>query len=160
MAVLLDGTGGSTDYGTGEATAGFSFLLAEPTLHAFSPELVEDAQRRTYQADVSGVVSSLLLAGEVYKHFDQNIDLVATVAGQLAATWDANAAVPGVVDIAETQSVSPLGSLDDVYQVAVESTSGRSTSIIEVDTGDIRSDVFAEIVGAARASLDAAEAAH
>ena len=159
MPVLIDDTGGGAGYGTGEAEAPFTFLLAEPPLHAFSPDLVEDAQRRTYQADESGVVYSLLLSGEVYKHFDSNIDLVATVAGQLAATWNANAAVPGVADIVETQTVSPLGSLDDVYQVAVESTSGKSTAIIEVDANDIRSDVFAEIVGTSRASLDAAEQA-
>ena len=142
-----------------EVEAPFTFLLSEPTLHAFSPDLVEDAQRNTYQADVSGVVYSLVLAGEVYKHLRQNADLVATVAGQLAAVWDTNRAVPGVADIVETQDVSPLGSLDDVYQVAVESTSGRSTSILTVRDQQVRPDVFSKIIAAEVSALDKQEKA-
>ena len=153
--LIQDETGGLGS----DVEAPFTFLLSEPTLHAFSPDLVEDAQRNTYQADVSGVVYSLVLAGEVYKHLRQNADLVATVAGQLAAVWDTNRAVPGVADIVETQDVSPLGSLDDVYQVAVESTSGRSTSILTVRDQQVRPDVFAKIIAAEVAGLDKQEKA-
>lgn len=160
MAVILDDAGGVDVFGDGsspDATAPFTFRLSEPTLHAFSPDLVEDAQRNTYQADISGVVYSLLLTGEVYKNMAANASLVATVAGQLAATWDANAAVPGVADIVETQEVSPLGSLDDVYQVAVQSTSGRSTLILALTNQQIRPDVFAQIVATNVAALDTLE---
>ncbi len=162
MAVILDGTGGLDIYGDEgppDRTAPFTFLLSEPTLHAFSPELVEDAQRNTYQADTSGVVYSLLLAGEVYKHMATNATLVATVAGQLAATWDTNAAVPGVVDIEETQTTSPLGSLDDVYQVAIQSTSGRSTIIATFQPSNIRPDLFAQTVAYWVGVLDKQETA-
>ena len=160
--MVLIGDVGGDDGGSGggagsEATAPFTFLLSEPTLHAFSPELVEDAQRNTYQADDSGVVYSLVLAGEALKFQQVNPSLIATVAGQWANTWNVNAAVPGVADIAETQDVSPLGSLDDVFQVAVTSTSGRSTAILTLRDQQLRTDVFAGIVAAEVAALDTIE---
>lgn len=153
--LIDDGTGGIAS----ETVAPFTFLFSEPTLHSFTPELVEDAQRNTYRADLSGVVYSLVLAGEVYKNMRTNATLVATVAGQLAAVWDENAAVPGVADIVETQDVSPLGSLTDVFQIAVQSDSQRSTAIITVQDQQVRPDVFAGIVAAERAALNAQETA-
>lgn len=149
-----------TDEGGGiasEAEAPFTFLLSEPTLYAFSPELVEDAQRNTYQADTSGVVYSIVLSGEALRYYRKYPDNLGTVAGQLAAMWDENRAVPGVTDIIPTQDVSPLGSLYDVAQVAVESTSGRSTAIITVRDQDSRPDIFAPIIADAVKSLDAQE---
>ncbi len=153
--LLQDDTGG---LGT-DATAPFTFLLSEPTLYAFSPELVEDAQRNTYQADASGVVYSLVISGEALKNARTNPDLIPTVAGQLAAQWNENAKVVGVTDIQETQDSTTLGSLYDVFQVAVESTSGRSTSILTLRDQETRADVFAGIVAAEVKSLDAAEKA-
>lgn len=152
--MLLDeGTGGIGS----EVTASFRFLLSEPTLHAFSPELVEDAVRRTYQAEESGVVYSLVVSGEALKGLATNPGLIATVAGQLAAVWNQNAAVPGVTDIVETQEVSPLGSIDDVFQVAVESSSGRSTGLLMLKPSLIRPDIFASIITSTVATLNAGE---
>lgn len=153
--LIDDGTGGIAS----ETTAGFTFLFSEPVLHSFTPELVEDAQRNTYRADLSGVVYSLVLAGEVYKNMRVNANLVATVAGQMAAVWDENRALPGVADVVETQDVSPLGSLSDVFQIAVQSDSGRSTAIVTVSDQQVRPDVFATIINAERAALNAQEAA-
>lgn len=148
--LIEEGTGGIAS----DVTAGFTFLQSEPTLHAFSPELVEDAQRNTYQADESGVVYSLVLSGEALKASATGSDLIATVAGQMAAVWNENARVPGVADIVETQETSPLGSLNDIFQVAVESTSGRSTNILTLTPSQIRPDVFAGIVAAQVALLN------
>lgn len=142
-----------------EEEAPFTLLLSEPTLYAFSPELVEDAQRNTYQADASGVVYSLVLSGEALKYQRTNPGLIATVAGQLAAAWNTNAAVPGVVDIQPTQETSALGSLYDVTQVAVESTSGRTTEILTLRDQQVRPDVFASIIAATVKAMDAAERA-
>lgn len=154
--LIDDGTGGIAS----EATAGFTFLFSEPALHTFTPELVEDAQRNTYRADLSGVVYSLVLAGEVYKNIRTNAQLVATVAGQLAAVWDENAALPGVDDIVETQLQSRLGTMTDAFEVAVVSDSGRSSANIIVRDQQVRPDVFAGIVQAERDALNAQEAAH
>jgi hypothetical protein len=153
--LILDESGGIAS----EATAGFRPLLSEPTLHAFSPELVEDAVRNTYQADESGIVYSLVVAGEALRYERKHPGNIATVAGQLAAVWNENARVPGVTDIVETQEVSPLGSMDDIFQVAVESTSGIFNSILTVTENQVRPDVFAKIIAAEVARLNAAEAA-
>ncbi len=155
MAVLLDGTGGggiNTDPGS-EETAPFTFGDAEPTVHEFVPGKPEQATRYTYIADASQVGYSLIVSQEAQKF----PDLIVTVAGQLANTWNQNAAVPGVTDIGESQDVKPLGSLVDVYNVAVQSTSGRSEAIITLTDDLIRPDVFATYVSDERARLDKLE---
>lgn len=143
---LDDGTGGG---GLGEATAAFTFQGAEPTVHEFIPGRPEQATRFLYTADASGVGFSLVVGKEALK----SPALIRTVAGQNAAAMNADAAVPGVVDIAETQDVKPLGSLDDVFQVAIDSASGRSETIITVASIDMRPEVFAQIVAETRATL-------
>lgn len=153
--LILDESGGIAS----DATAGFTFLGSEPTLHAFSPEKVEDAVRNTYQADASGVVYSLVVSGEALRSARTNPGLIPTVAGQWAAAWNENARVPGVTDIVETQEDTPLGSLYDVFQVAVESSSGRSTSILTLKSNLVRPDIFAGIIAAEVKRLNAAEAA-
>jgi hypothetical protein len=153
--LISDETGGIAS----DATAGFRPLLSEPTLHAFSPELVEDAVRNTYQADESGIVYSIVIVGRALKNAELSPTLIPTIAGQLAAVWNENARVPGVTDIVETQEVSPLGSLDDIFQVAVESSSGLFTSILTVTPNQARPDVFSKLIAAEVARLDAAEAA-
>lgn len=153
--LISDETGGITS----EATAGFTFLLSEPTLHAFSPELVEDAVRNTYQADQSGIVYSLVIVGRALKKAELSPTLVPTIAGEMAAVWNENAAVPGVSDIVETQETTALGSLYDVFQVAVESTSGLSTTFLTLTQNQTRPDIFAGIIAAAVKRLDANEAA-
>lgn len=152
MPVIIDDSGG-TDVGGGlpEQEDPYIYLGGEPTVHAFTPEKVEQATRFSYQALASGIVFSVLASGEALK----SPGLIATVAGQIAHTWNVNATVPGVVDVAEIQLVSPLGSLDDAYEVAVESTDGKTGGVITVKPLDIRPDVFAQLVAAQRATLDA-----
>lgn len=153
MVVVVDDSG-STDVGGGglpDQEDAYIYLGGEPTVHAFTPEKVEQATRFSYQALASGIGYSVLASGEALKF----PGLIATVAGQLAHTWNVNATVPGVTDVAEIQLVSPLGSLDDAYEVAVESTDGKTGGVITVKSVDIRPDVFAQIVAAERARLDA-----
>jgi len=153
MVVIVDDTGG-TDVGGGglpEQEDAYIYLGGEPTVHAFTPEKVEQATRFSYQALESGIVFSVLASGEALK----SPGLIATVAGQMAHAWNINAKVPGVVDVAEVQLVSPLGSLDDAYEVAVESTDTKTGGVITVQTIDVRPDVFAQIVAAERTRLDA-----
>jgi hypothetical protein len=153
VVVLTDEAGG-TDVGGGglpEQQDAYIYLGGEPTVHAFTPEHVEQATRFQYQAAQSGVVYSVLASGEALK----SPALIATVAGQMAHAWNQNALVPGVTDIAETQEVRPLGSLEDVYQIAVESTNGKTGGVLTVEGQNIRPDVFAELVADYRATLDA-----
>src|SRR3954452_12998745 len=118
MVVIVDG-GDEGGGGGGEATASYTFLGSEPTLHAFSPDRIEDAQRMSFRADLSGVVYSLTVGSEALK----NPGVIANVAGIWANNWNENAAVPGVEEIEDGQEVTTLGSLNDIVNVAVTSTS-------------------------------------
>ncbi len=152
--VVVGDVGGDNGGGGGsgsEQEDPYTYLGGEPTVHSFSPEVVEQATRFSYRADESGVVYSLVVSGEALKF----PVLIATVAGQYAHTWNLNAAVAGVTDIAESQEVRPLGSLEDVYNVAVESTNGKTGGVLTLGQDDIRPDVFAEQVAAYRKTLDA-----
>lgn len=143
--MLLDEGGGTPDV---EATA--DFQSAEPTVHEFVPGRPEQASRWLYVAHDSQIGFSLVVGREAQK----SPALIRTVARQTAAMLNADAAVPGVDDIAEDQEVKPLGSLTDVFRVAVSSTSERSSTFLTLKPADMRPDVFAELVGAARADLD------
>ncbi len=153
MPVIVDDTGNVVD-GGGElpdTEDAYTYLGGEPTVHSFGGEQVEQATRFSYRADQSGVVFTILASGEALN----NPGVIATVAGQLAHQWNVNATVAGVTDIAESQEVKPLGSLDDVYNVAVESTNGLTGGVLVLATEDTRTDVFAEKVAAYRKTLDA-----
>lgn len=147
--MLIEEGGGPVD-----EVAPYTFIGGEPTIHSFSPDHQEQATRFEYQADASGVVYSLVVSGEALKF----PDLIATVAGEWAATWNINAAVAGVEDIAESQDVKPLGGLEDVVQVAVSSPSGKSTSVLTLRQSEVSPDVFAAKVSAERARLAKFEA--
>lgn len=157
MALIDPGGGGDGGGGIGitgeEADA--TLLGGEATLHAFSPEHVENAQRNIYRADASGVTYALTLSMEALK--PDNAALVNTVAREYAAMWNKNAAVTGVLEIAEVQDTTPLGQLVDIAQVAIESTSGRSQTVLELPESKFPPDLFAAAVGAAVAGLDALE---
>lgn len=152
MVVIVDDTGG-TDVGGGglpEQEDAYTYLGGEETVHSFDLEHVESAMRFSYESIPSGVVFTILAGKEAQK----SPGLIKTVAGQMSHAWNLNVAVPGVVDVAETQEVRPLGSLDDVYQIAVESTNGKTGGVLTIDSVDIRPDVFAQLVAAYRATLD------
>ena len=141
--------------------AAYSFLIAEPTLQVLSPEIVRDAQRVTAQALESSVVYSLLFAPYPT---DPNGDVIWTadaIASQLstwAGNWNTNWKVPGVLGIALSQDVDAAGQLKDVALVTVSSTSGNSTTQLNLYPHDFFPDTFAPAVEAARAQLDAVEA--
>lgn len=155
MAVIADPESPGGGFGTGEEEAEVEFVDGEPIVWEFVPGNPENAVRNLYRAVESGVVFGLVLSQNAQKPL--NAGVVNTVARQLGAMWNANAAVPGVTDIAETQDTRPLGGLQDVAQVYVESTSGKSAGILTLTQDEFRSDVFAEAVAAERANLDALE---
>lgn len=146
--MLLDDGGGPVD-----VQADAIFRSAEPTVYEFVTGRPEQATRYTYTAAESLVDFSLVVSGEALKH----PQLIQTVAREWAATWNQNAQVPGVTDIAETQEVRPLGSLVDVVDVAVDSTSGRSTAFIQLGQNELAPEVFAKRIADERATLDALE---
>ena len=133
--------------------AGFTFLNGEPTLYAFSREDVANARRNTYQADESGVVFAVTFVNpQLLKPFEFN-----DVAGSWAWIWDQNAKVPHVLDIAEDQRVKPLGGVEDVVEVAIESSSGRSSATVVFTQDQVMPEAFAAAVAAEVADLDAIE---
>lgn len=150
--MLLDEGTGSIVEGSAnpDAEASVTLLGGEPTVHAFSPEKVEQATRFEYRADASGVVFALVVSGEALK----SPALIQTVARQIAAQLNEDRQVPGVVDMEETQIVSPLGSLDDVWNVAITSTNGKVTQIVTFQPLNMRPDLFAQTVAYWRGQLD------
>jgi hypothetical protein len=106
----------------------YEFLLNEPTIQTLGSDIVRDAMRITYRAQPSGVVFSLLFAPvEIW-----TAQTVADQAQLWSDNWNQNALVPGVVGIATTQQVNAAGNLEDVALVTVSSTSGNSTSQLEL----------------------------
>ncbi len=154
--VLIEPDGGGDGDGAGEATAAFTQLTSEPTLHAFSPDRIEDAQRITYRADESGVIYSLTVLAEALTEL--NLPNLGRVAGMWANRWNINAAVPGVQEIEDGQEVTTLGSINDIVSVAVDSTSGNSTTIVTVKDRDMEPQFFEPIINRTRSFLDAMEA--
>lgn len=149
--MLLDDGGGISDGGGGpEAEADVTLLGGEPTVHAFSPEKVEQATRFEYRADASGVVFGLVVSGEALK----SPQLVLTVARQIANSLNIDRNTPGVVDMEETQRVSPLGSVDDIWEVAITNTAGNVTQVYEFSQLAMRPDIFASTVAQFRTQLD------
>ena len=151
--MLVDDGGGTTitEGASPDAEAAVRYLGGEPTVHAFSPEKVEQAMRFEYQAVDSGVVFGMIVSTIAA----QDPGLINTVARQTAYALNQDALVPGVVDMAETQVTQPLGSIDDIWQIAITSTSGLTTQIFNFGQASMRPDIFKGNVEALRANLDA-----
>ncbi len=146
--LLSDGGGITTD-----AEADVTVLGGEPTVHAFSPAKIEQAERIYYRADASGVVFALVVSTEAQLH----PDLILTNARQVAATLNVDRAVDGITGITETQEVDDLGGINDVFEVAVRSSSGLILQTFTVSPSSMRADVFADLAASWRRSLDALE---
>src|SRR5690242_6701471 len=139
--LIDDGTGSIVEGSQNpDAEAAVTLLGGEPTVHAFSPEKVEQAMRFEYRADASGVVFGLIVSTEGQK----SPALVNTVARQIAYQLNQDAQVPGVADMEETQVVSALGSVDDIWQVAITSSNGKVTQIFNFGQQSMRPDIFAQ----------------
>lgn len=134
-----------------------TFVQAEDTVQTIGADVSRNAERITYQANPSGVVYSLLFApwpSDIWtpKTIQQQADLWET-------RWNTNRAVPGVTGISVTQQTSEVTSnLEDVAFVGVKSTSGLSTSLVELPLPAFWPDEFAKRIAAERAALDAIEA--
>jgi hypothetical protein len=134
--------------------AAYTFLGSEPELVTVSPEKSFPGQRMQFKADNSGVVFSLTAYGVVL----DTPDRIDATAGRWAAFWNQAALTPGVQEIETSQDVKPLGALYDVANVAVESTSEKSTAILTLAEDILHIDYFVQQVAAFRAKLDAIEA--
>ena len=137
------------------------FLANEPTIQTLGSDILRDAFRVTWQATPSNVVYSLLFAPvEIW-----TAELVNQQGDVWANNWNQNAAVPGVAGITVTQQVDTAGNLQDVAQVTVLSTSGNSSSLINLPPAEWSPSVegttlttsFGDAVRAEVARLDAIE---
>lgn len=149
--------------------AAYSFLAAEPTVQVLSSEIVRDAQRVTAQAQASGVVYSLVFAPYPTSPQGEVVWTPESIDSQLAywaGIWDSNSQVPGVAGISLSQEVDVTGRLEDVAQVYVLSSSGRSSTQLSLGprswlpsvAGTTLTQSFPDAVAQARAQLDAVEA--
>lgn len=157
MPVVLEDGGVPPGDGGGGALgkAAYTFLHGEPTVYAFSPDDLENAVRNTYIADTTQTPFAVVFVRpELIEPFAFD-----DVAATWAWIWDQNARVPGVVDIAPDQSITALGRLLETVQVALESTSGRSEAILNLEDQYVMPVPFAERVRAEVARMDAIEAA-
>jgi hypothetical protein len=138
------------------------FIINEPTIQTLGSDIVRDAFRVTWRALPSGVVFSELFAPvEIWSPAQVDAQ------GELWANrWNQNALVPGVAGITVTQQVDAAGNLSDVAQVTVVSTSGNSTSLLNVPprqwlpsvSGTTLTTSFGDTVRAEVQRLDAIEA--
>lgn len=131
------------------------FIQSEPTIQTLGANIVQDGQRFTYQAIPSQVVFSFEFGPWPNKNVTAQ-DIAITANGW-ADRWNANASQPGVVNISLAQEVSPAGNLEDIAYVTVQSTSGRSTSLISGRIDHFFPSIFDPWVAAERANLDAIE---
>lgn len=146
----------------------YNFLTSEATIQVLSTDIVRDAQRITAQALPSNVVYSVLFApyptgpnGEIV----WTADAIAHELGVEAAWWNANIQTPGVLGIGLSQNLTPANELQDIALVTIQSTSGKSTSQIELPPTQWLPSVenttltvsFPDAVRAAVAQLDAVE---
>lgn len=133
------------------------FENGEATVQTIGTDIVRNAQRNTYTASPSGVVYALLFApwpSEIWTP-----QTIQDQANLWEDYWNENSAVPGVTGISVTQQTNPVtGNLEDVVFVGVTSTSGLSTSQIELTIFESLPQNFAGHVQAERAALDAVEA--
>lgn len=141
--------------------AAYEVLSQEPTLQVLSPEIVIDADRVIARALASGVVFAIFVANytpTAIDRFETQAQRIARALSGWAATWDANAAVPGVLNIGMSQEVDAAGQLRDVALVFASSSSGRSVTQLTLGPARWETQEFKADVAAARASLDAVEA--
>jgi hypothetical protein len=127
-----------------------TYLGGEPTVHAFQDDKVEQAMRFTYRADASRIDFALVVSGDTLN----TPETILKVARQVAYALNADSAIPGVLDMEETQYVTPLGSINDIWNVAFSSTSGLTTQIVQLQQLDMRADLFATTAAYWRAQLD------
>lgn len=149
--------------------AAYEFLGAEQTVQVLSDEIVRDAQRVTARAVESGIVYSLLFAPYPTDPLGTVVWTPALIAEQLAywaGIWNQNAEVPGVLGISVTQETNAAGTLVDVARVYIASSSGRSTTVLELGprkwlpsvANTTLTESFGDAVARARAELDQVEA--
>lgn len=134
-----------------------AFIQSEPTIVTLGADVVQDAQRFTYQALPSGVVFSMLVTP--WPSQTRTPDLIAAFANQEADEWNYKAGLPGVVGISIAQQVDGAGNLQDVAQVTVRSASGRSIGAVTITNADFYPARFADRVAEAVAQLNGIEAA-
>jgi hypothetical protein len=143
--------------------AAYTYLGGEDTIQTLASNISREAMRFTYRANDSGVVFGLVFGPWPSPNWTDEV--LAEQAAYWAGNWNENARVPGVTGIDVTQDTDGLGNLVDVARVAIVSTSGLTTSIVNVGVrsflpsvaGTTLTTSFGDAVRAAIAQLDAVE---
>lgn len=138
----------------------YAFISSEQVTVFFPPNLSLTFQQISAQAIQSGIYFLHMVSETEYKDPAQ----VASDLNSLAGWLDTFAAQPGVVGISAVQEQNAQNQLEDKLDVTVESTSGRSTTVIRTNYPlvEFETDLFSLFTTAveqARAELDAVEGA-
>lgn len=137
----------------------YNFINAEQITVFFPPNGSQTLQQVTAQAIRSGVYFLAQFPKAVYNQEGA----VAPFLNGLANGFNSYAIVPGVVGIEAVQEQTQNNQLEDKIDVTVESTSGKSSTVIRTDypSTDFQSitlEHFVALVESTRAHLDSVEA--
>src|SRR5437867_1926629 len=115
-------------------------LLAEATIYTYGSEIVQPAERWTFQASPSGIVYSLVFhpipppAGSTTVWTPEAI---AQQRDEWANLLAGLLALPNVTGVAQTQEIDDLNNLHELTLVSVRSDSGVASRVLSFKTGDI-----------------------
>lgn len=136
----------------GDLSGEWKHISSEPTVELVGGTQVQDVQEVVTQAIPSNVIFTLRFVPEA------NVPtIVNSLRSEFAGYFNALAAIPGVAGVTTYQDLDGSDQIQDVMQLNVVSTSGRSTApLVETQFGRNLEDMATE-VAAARANLDAIE---
>ena len=112
-----------------------------------------DVQQVQIKATPSGVVFAVRIP--VAALSDQAVVAAAT---PLADVFNGTAGIAQVMSITTLQETNTAGQLEDVVQATIRSTSGKSTSLVELPLTEVLRGRLPEAVGVLVAELDEIEA--
>lgn len=131
---------------------GYEILSSETTVELLGATDVQDVFQVTARAQPSGVVFNVRFPPII-----DNPQSIRDILGEWAGWYNDLAALPHVAGLVNLQDIDAAGQINDVTQVTVRSTSGKTNYTITVPGEDIGSPKAGDDVAAAVANLDALE---
>lgn len=111
-----------------------------------------DVQQVDCKATPSGVVFGVRVPLATFSD-----GAVLAAASPLADTFNEVATLPAVTSVSMVQDVTPLGGIEDRVQATIVSTSGKSSSIVDMPLSEVQRGRLPEAVGALQGELDEVE---
>ena len=132
----------------------YEILAGENTVQLLGATDVQDIYQVTARAIPSGAVFHVAFPPVI-----DDPENIAEILGVWAGWYNDAAKLPGVVGVSTLQDVDAAGQINDVNEVTVKSSSGRTNQTIAVSGEDWGTPKVADAVAKAVAQLDALEGA-